>query len=133
MNRKWWLLNGILIGTILVQAVNAFGQTLQPVSMGGGFPWWIVIVAAVTLVAIAGLVVWHKRNPTGQAQALSEAHAAFVEMAGKVVAKLDTHAPSDGITLQGQAGTPGTFMIMVTGDPAVDIPAINAQYFGPKP
>ncbi len=135
---RWWLfVDAILIGIILAHAMPANGQTLQPVSNGSGFGIWAVIIIGVAVVAIAGMIIWHKRNPTQQATTMAEAHAALTSVASGIhslvnelsAKKEPATLPAD-VFIEGKNGVAGRFQIGVTGDPKVDLPAINAQYFG---
>ncbi len=136
---RWWLfVDAILIGIILAHALPANGQTLQPVSSGSGFGVWAVIAVGVAIVAVAGMIIWHKRNPSAQSQAMAEAHTALTKVAtgihvlvSDMAAKKETPAAiPEAIFIEGKNGTPGRFAIEVTGDAKIDLPAINAQYFG---
>ena len=106
----------------------------------GGFDWMPLVIFAVTAIAIAGLWIWHKRNPKQQDETLNAAHTALSsatssahDLVRELLARLN---PSDVMPAAvqpialGKANTPGTFTIQVTGDPAKDWPAINKQYFG---
>ncbi len=131
---RWWLfVDAILIGIILAHAMPANGQTLQPVSNGSGFGVWAVIIIGVAVVAVAGMIIWHKRNPSEQAKAVAEAHTALANAFTAIhefVAKKEPTTPMPDVFSIGKNGSPGRFAIEVTGDPRVDLPAINAQYFG---
>lgn len=79
--RLWFAVDLLLVGVIAFYAVPAHGQTLQPVT--GSFDWWPLVIFGVAAIAIAGLVVWHKRNPSGQTKALMDAHSAMGNLVNK--------------------------------------------------
>ena len=71
---------------------NAMAQALTPVTNVGGFDWWPLVIVAVVAAVIAGLVVWHKRNPTQQAAVLTKTNA---DLAAAAIALRDAlHALS---------------------------------------
>lgn len=99
----WFVIDMILIGVILLCSLPASGQDLKSVlNSGGGFSLWIVVAIGVAAVLIAGMIIWHKRNPIGQAAAMAETQADLAKVLGQLrdvfasgVHKLDgamTHA-----------------------------------------
>lgn len=76
---------------------NAIAQTLTPVASVGGFDWWPLVIFGVVALVIAGLVFWHKRNPTQEAAALVKANSELIDLGHKLhslaasaIAKLET-------------------------------------------
>lgn len=137
----WSAVNVVLLFVIAFQIAEA--QTLQPVT-DGGINWWPIGVAAVALIAIFVVIVLAiKRKPNAQAEAIYAAHTELSRVADSahnlmrdLVARMgqttveNTFHVSGPPPTPGKSGQSGTFTIEVTGDPAKDIPAINAQYFG---
>jgi hypothetical protein len=104
-------------------------------------PFWGFIVLSIVIIVI--FMVWLKRHdPTqfSKIEAAVEAFALRVEQTGKnLVASLDknttaTNANTPAVvasvsTTPGKNGVAGVLTVTVTGDPKVDLPAINAAYF----
>lgn len=139
MNRKWWIVNGILIGVILAYAIPAYA--LEAVSPPTN--WTGMAIAFVIGVVLVGVIWFLRHNPGSVAKAKSAAES-MAEAVNKLTDALPVAlasippgavaaAPTPADIVAGKAGTPGQFRIDVIGDPAVDIPAINAQYFRTTP
>ena len=135
----WSVVNVFLLMVIAFQVSEA--QTLQPVADGGSNLWLLVGFVIFGIVAVGGgLYLYYKRSPTVSAQAtpsngeLVDAIELMLERVVKMqpVSTFQTSPyvePATAVVI-GKANQPGTFTIEVTGDPAKDLPAINAQYFG---
>jgi hypothetical protein len=134
---------------LLVLALAPRAQQLAPAGapQSSAVPNWLVIVLAFVVLAIVVFLVLKHRDP---------AEAAKIEASGKAfVAQLQvefdrlrtelskntsatsantaaqapsTAVPTEAAAPAGKSGTAGTFSVPVTGDPAVDIPAITAAY-----
>lgn len=139
-----------IAATLYLFAIAAFGQTLTPVTVtaaaSSGLPWTLIWLGVLTVALIGGFVYLQRRNPTEAAQVQAAAIAGGKEVAAAIEGmfnRLQAHFASQPAAaapavaevvavpqVLGHNGAPGTFTIIVTGDPKADMAAINAQYFG---
>lgn len=56
---------------------SAAAQTLSPVAESSGSNLAVILILAALASFIAVLVIWHRRNPSSEAKALSDANAAL--------------------------------------------------------
>jgi hypothetical protein len=132
-------------------ATTAFAQQLAPVAASGsGVPTWLIFIGVAAVAIVGGFFILKKKDPAEAAKLLTalDSAAARIEGSAKsIAAALDsntyatlastkraavgspaTDAPAAAAPA-GKSGTAGAFSLTVTGDPAVDLPAINAAYF----
>lgn len=132
----WNIINFMLIVIIGYQVAEA--QTLQrvePATDWSGIA--IAVVAVIVIAACAFGVAWYMRrahSATDVTTPLSGLIAELHKLTEHHSALIDAIKPAEVVALAepptGKLGTPGRFVVEVTGDPKVDLPAINAQYFG---
>lgn len=138
MNRKLWhLVDGLFIGVILAYALpaDALERVAPPTDWTG-----LAIAFVVGAIIVAG--IWFLRHNPGsvakakaEAMNLTQALNKLTDILPSALASIPPGAvpappPPVEIVVAGKSGVPGRFAIDVTGDPAVDLPAINSQYFG---
>lgn len=109
-------------------------------------PWWGIIALAVLL--IGGFTFMQRRSPstaTSIEDAIRKAMGEFTDAMHRIGQSIESHAagtaPPAAATGEppapppalGKNGVAGTFATTVTGDPAVDMPAITAAYYRAAP
>lgn len=123
---------------------DAFAQTLTAAAPPADFTWLWIALAFAVFVGIA--IYLHRRFPTQAAKTdaavRSESVKLLAEIRDKIVGALavpprhDVDAPASEpaptVTVSaGKSGQAGPLTIQCSGDPAADIKAFNAAYFGP--
>lgn len=156
MKKRWWFFIGAIpCGIILAHALPLNAQAPQLPTVTAPTNWMGLGIAFGVGVLLVGGIWLMRHNPgsvakaKAEAEALKNGNATLVQQIAQALNRLtETHAVAvgaipvalaatppaapavDNALPAGKNGTPGNFLIGVTGDPKLDLPAINAQYFG---
>ena len=132
------------IALLSLVTMPALAQVLQPVVVAdGGTNWTLIAIGVLIAVTVVGFVYLKREDPTAAATVSTDAKAfyasavaeltkirtALESTASATVAAAPAPVAGAAPAVIGKNGAPGTFTITVTGVPAADMAAINAQYF----
>lgn len=119
-----------IVAYVLVRSAQAADLPSVPPPSDNSFLIFIVVIA---LIIGAGIYL-HRRFPSQSDKAAAETAAGIHALLQKLdqktaLAPAPADAPAAPAAPAGKNGVAGALTVQVTGDPKVDMPAINAAYF----